>query len=309
MNTVPWDLWRSFLAVMAHGNLTRAARLLGLSQPTLGRHVEELEHALGLSLFTRSPRGLSPTDAAFELEPQAQAMAASADALLRAASGSATEARGTVRVTASEIVGAEVLPAIFTRFRGRYPGVAIELALTNTTQNLLQREADIAVRLVRPTQAALVARKVGKVRFGFYAHRAYLARHGTPRSMEELGQHVLVGFDKGGPAIQALRNIPSPVTREGFAFRSDSALAQLALVRAGFGIGRGADLAANGEPNLVPVLPGQYRVETDLWVAMHEDARGSRRMRLMFDHLVSSLGALLRKPAAISKSRGKKSSP
>ena len=297
VSDISWELWRSFLTVLRQGNLSRAARLLNLAQPTLGRHIDELERALSLSLFTRSPRGLAPTDAAFELLPHAQAMAASAEALLRAASGSATEARGVVRITAPEIIGAEILPAILTSFRAKYPGVTIELALTNVTENLLQREADIAVRLVRPTQTALVARQVGKVRFGCYAHRDYLARHGTPRTIEELRAHTLIGFDKGGTAIRALRDLPNPLSRADFAFRSDSALAQLAMVRAGYGIGRGADIAARFDADLVPLLTGKYCVEVDLWVAMHQDSRGSRRMRLMFDHLAVGLAAISKKNA------------
>jgi DNA-binding transcriptional LysR family regulator len=286
---ISWELWRSFLVVIDQGNLSRAARLSGLAQPTLGRHIDELERALGLSLFTRSPRGLAPTDAAFQLRPHAQAMATAADALRRAASGSASEAKGVVRITAAEIVGVEVLPPILTAFRKTYPSITIELAATNVTQDLLQREADIAVRMVEPTQAALVARKVRKVRFGLYAHRSYLKRRGTPRTMEELLHHTLIGFDRGAIAIKALREELSPVSREAFAFRSDSPLAQQAMVRCGFGIGRGADIAIRSDPNIIPVLADKYSLEVDMWVVMHEDARNSRRMRLMFDHLVNSL--------------------
>jgi DNA-binding transcriptional LysR family regulator len=288
---ISWELWRTFLVVMDQGNLSRAARLSGLTQPTLGRHIDELERALGLSLFTRSPRGLAPTDAAFQLRPHAQAMATAADALRRAASGSAAEAKGVVRVTAAEIIGVEILPPILTAFRKAYPSITIELAATNVTQDLLQREADIAVRMVAPTQSALVARKVRRVRFGLYAHRNYLKHHGTPRTMEELLHHTLIGFDKGAIAIKALRAAPSPVSREAFAFRSDSALAQQAMVRCGFGIGRGADVAVRSDPDIVPVLADKYGIEVDMWVVMHEDARNSRRMRLMFDHLVASLSA------------------
>jgi len=298
-NPVGWELWRSFLAVLREGNLSRAARQLGLTQPTVGRHIDELERALGLSLFTRSPRGLAPTDAGVEMRPHAQAMAAAAEALLRTASGGASETRGVVRVTTSEIFAVEILPKIFADFRARYPEVTIELSVTNVTQNLLEREADIAVRLPRPTQGALVARQVGKIRFGLFAHRDYLRRHGTPRTMEQLLDHTLIGFDKGGaglPALPApLREIPHPVTWDSFAFRSDSALAQVAMVRAGYGIGRGGDIAAYSTPDIVPVLADKYGAEVDLWVAMHEDARNSRRVRLVFDHLVKSLTALCAK--------------
>jgi DNA-binding transcriptional LysR family regulator len=291
-DTISWELWRSFLAVLDQGNLTRAARRTKLTQPTLGRHIDALERSLGVALFTRSPRGLAPTDAAFELRPHAEAMASAADALLRAASGSATEAKGVVRITAPEIIGVEVLPPFLTNFRRKYPGIAIELAATNVTQNLLLREADIAVRLVPPSQRALVARKVGKAHFGLYAHRDYLERHGTPKTIEDLRNHTLVGFDKGASVIQALRAIPDPVSREAFAFRSDSVLAQQAMVRAGFGIGRGADVATRFDPAILPVLAGAYCVAVDIWIVMHEDARNSRRMRLMFDHLVAAFGAL-----------------
>src|SRR5690348_9663879 len=146
-NDIGWELWRSFLTVLEQGTLSRAARLSGLTQPTLGRHIDQLEQALGLSLFTRSPRGLAPTDAAFELRPHAQAMATAADALLRAASGSAADAKGVVRVTAPEIIGVEILPPVLTAFRRQYPRITIELAATNVTHDLLQREADIAVRM------------------------------------------------------------------------------------------------------------------------------------------------------------------
>jgi DNA-binding transcriptional LysR family regulator len=300
-NDINWELWRSFLAVLEQGNLSRAARLSGLTQPTLGRHIGELERVLGLSLFTRSPRGLAPTDAAFELRPHAQAMATAAGALRRAASGSASEAKGVVRVTAAEIVGVEILPPILTAFRKRYPGITIELAATNVTQDLLQREADIAVRMVQPTQTGLFGRKVRRIRFGLYAHRDYLKRHGTPRTMEDLLHHTLIGFDKGAIAIKALREVPSPISPDHFAFRSDSALAQQAMVRCGFGIGRGADVAIRSDPGIIPVLADKYGLDVDMWVVMHEDARNSRRMRLMFDHLVASLSA----PDGRRQKRGK----
>lgn len=309
-NPINWELWRSFLAVLREGNLSRAARQLGLTQPTVGRHIDELEHALGVSLFTRSPKGLAPTDAGLELRPHAQAMASSAEALLRAASGGASEARGVVRVTASEIFAVEILPKIFADFRARYPKVTIELSVTNVTQNLLEREADIAVRLPRPTQGAVIAKQVGKIRFGLFAHRDYLRRHGTPQTMEQLLDHTLIGFDKSGAALPALpavlRDLPSPITWDAFAFRSDSALAQIAMVRAGYGIGRGGDIATHFYPDIVPVLAGKYSAELDLWVAMHEDARHSRRVRLLFDHLVTSLSALCRKSSPRSRAGARK---
>ena len=159
-----WELCRSFLMVLREGNLSRAARALQLTQPTLGRHIDEIEKTLGVSLFTRSPQGLRPTEEAVQLKPHAEAMAAAAEALVRAASGGPGETRGSVRVTVPELIGTELMPSILTSFRAAHPAIAIELVLTNATENLLEREADVAVRLVPPAQGALLARKLGQVR-------------------------------------------------------------------------------------------------------------------------------------------------
>jgi len=288
--TPDWDLYRTFLAVMEAGSLSGAARVLAIAQPTVGRHIEALERALGGDpLFTRSPGGLMPTEAALALRPHAQAMASAAEALVRTASGANAAVRGTVRVTASEIVGGEVLPAILTDFHELHPEVAVELALSNRPEDLLRREADIAVRMVRPTQDALLAKRIGTVSVGLFAHRRYLQKHGEPRTLDDPGQ-VAVGFDRDPSVARAVRALGLPLAREFFAFRSDSDLAQLAALRAGFGIGGCMYGIARRDPNLVHVLPG-IGFDMEMWVVMHEDLKSSRRMRAMFDHLVEGLTA------------------
>ncbi len=289
-NAPDWDLYRSFLAVLQAGSLSAAARDLGIAQPTVGRHIETLELALGGDpLFTRSPGGLRPTEAALALQPHAQAMAAAAEALIRTASGAAEAARGTVRITASDVVGGEVLPAILTDFHEQHPDVIIELALSNRPEDLLRREADIAVRMVRPTQDALLAKRIGTVDVGLFAHRRYLQQHGEPRTLDEPG-HVAVGFDRDPSIARAVRAMNLPLTRDFFAFRSDSDLAQLAVLRAGYGISGCMYGIARRDPNLVNVLK-EVGFEMEMWVVMHEDLKASRRMRLMFDHLVEQLTA------------------
>src|SRR4051812_30269985 len=270
MNDPDWSLYRAFLAVMTEGSLSAAARALGLTQPTLGRQVAELERALGVALFTRSPQGLKPTDAALDLQPHAQAMAGAASALVRAASGTGDTARGVVRVTASEIIGAEVLPPILADFLPNHPGVAAELSLDNQQQDLLRGAADIAVRMVRPTQDALVARRLADTHLGLYAHRRYIETEGAPTSLEQLRDHAVVGFDKGTPFLRGLvQRVPLPP--QGFAFRADSDLAQLAAVRAGFGLGFIQHGVARRDPDLVPVCPGQIGFDLPVWLVMHED--------------------------------------
>jgi DNA-binding transcriptional LysR family regulator len=293
MNDPDWTLWRSFLAVSEEGSLSGAARALHLTQPTVGRHIDALEAALGTALFTRSQLGLAPTATAAELLPEARAMAATAAALVRVASGEAAEARGTVRITASEIVGAEFLPPMLGAFRDAHPAVEIELVLSNQTEDLLRRQADIAVRMVRPTQAALVARKIGHVTIGLHAHRRYLDAHGTPKTMAGLAGHTVIGFDTETPSIRSLKRQGLAIGRESFAFRTDSDLAQLAAIRAGVGIG-GCQLGiARREPDLVRVLGREFSLDLDVWVVMHEDLRPVRRMRLMFDALADGLAAIV----------------
>ena len=289
-----WDLYRTFLAVLRAGSLSGAARDLGLAQPTIGRHIEALEAALGgQPLFTRSPGGLRPTETALALRPHAEAMAAAAEALVRIASGEAEAVRGVIRITASEIVGVEVLPPILTGFRERYPEVSIELALSNRQQDLLHRESDIAVRMIRPTQTALTARRVGSVPLRLYAHRRYLAAHGTPTRIDD-PSHTAIGFDRDTQMQRSLEERQLPITRELFAFRSDGDLAQLAALRAGFGIGACQTGIARRDPELTPVLEEAFRYDMEVWVAMHEDLKASRRMRLMFDWLADGLGEYVR---------------
>ena len=207
VDPVSWELFRSFLAVARHGSLSGAARALRLTQPTLGRHIALLERSLGTPMFTRSPQGLIPTETALTLAPIAEAMESAAEAMIRAASGQAGEIAGVVRITASEIVGAEVLPQILAAFAEQHPSIAFELHLSDRTEDLLRRDADIAVRMVRPTQAGLVAQRLGETVVGLYARRSYLAAVGEPRSLADLALHRMIGFDRHPVMVKAIENI------------------------------------------------------------------------------------------------------
>ena len=294
MMQLSWDHCRSFLAVLAEGSLSAAARALQLTQPTLGRHVAELEQTLGVVLFTRSQAGLDPTDAALELKPHAEAMAAAAEALVRTASGEAAEDRGTVRITASEIMGTEVLPRILARFCARHPRIAIELVVSNLNDNLLRRQSDIAVRMAPPTQDALLQRRIGTIPVGLHARRDYLERHGTPESLADLAGHTLIGFDTETPAIQAVQRLGALPAREAFRLRTDSDIAQLQMIRAGIGIGGCQTLIARRDEALVRVLPKAFDFPLECWLAMHEDLGTMLRMRLVFDHLAEELSAYVK---------------
>ncbi len=289
-----WELYGTFLEVMKTRSLSAAARSLAVAQPTVRRRIEQLEEALGVVLFTRSTSGLDPTEAALSTLPHVESMAASAHALVRSASAPRDAAQGTVRITASEMMGAEVLPPLLAPLTDRHPKLQVELTLTNRTENLLRRDADLAVRMFAPTQKALVARRAGKIAVGLYAHTSYLANHPAPRAMRDLLQgHVLIGTDRQPGAIQVLQAHGLEVTPASFTFRSDSDLAQYSALRAGLGIGVCQVPLARRSPALQRLLP-RFEVELETWVVTHEDLRNVRRVRIMYDHLVKELGAYAR---------------
>lgn len=289
-----WELYRTFSEVMRTGSLSAAASRLGLSQPTASRHIQALEEALGLTLFTRSPQGLNPTTTAMDMLPHAEAMALAATALLRAASGEAEAPHGAVRVTTSEFMGSEVLPPMLADFRAHYPAIDLELVLSNRNQDLLRREADVAVRMARPTQLALIARQIGTVKIGLFAHRLYAEAHGLPRTPEELPQHCWIGFDADDHSFRSVGAATAHMRREMFRFRCDSDLGQVAALRAGIGIGGCQVNIARKNPDLVPVLAEAMKFELEVWLVMHENLKATRRVRLLFDHLAAALLAYVR---------------
>jgi DNA-binding transcriptional LysR family regulator len=285
----PWDLYRSLHAVLREGSLSGAARALGLSQPTIGRHVDALEAALGRRLFLRSQRGLVATEAARQMLPYLEALAATSAALRRAVAATEGSVGGTVRITASEIVGVERLPPILAALRRRHPG----LELSNAVEDLLRRDADIAVRMVAPVQEALVARKVGTAELGLYAHAGYLAGRTPPARVGDLAAHDLIGFDRETPALRAFLAGYPWLAAANFAFRAGSDLAQLAAVRAGVGIGVCQVGIAARDPALVRVLPADFAPGLPTWVVMHEDLRTTPRVRAAFDLLAEHLARQL----------------
>jgi len=288
-----WTLIRSFLAVMEAGSLMGAARQLGAHQPTLGRHVAELEAQLGGSLFERTGRGLTPTALARQIADAAGQMQAAADSLGRAAQGQQNETVGTVRITASEMVAAWLLPPLLARLQEQEPGIAIELVASNQITNLLRRDADIAVRMVRPTQGTLVARKIGDMGIGAYAHEDYLRRAGTPTRLEELLQHRLIGMDSDDSLRRGFSLAGLTVRAEDFALRTDNHIVYGRLLAAGAGIGFAVDYNARQWPGLRRLLPDLPIPPLPCWLTVHREIHGNRLIRLVYDYLAEAIPAAL----------------
>ena len=287
---IGWELYRTFLSVLREGSLSAAARKLGVTQPTAGRHIDALEKSLALTLFVRSQEGLQPTEAARSLQPLAEEMSSTAAAFKRAASAQGDGVRGVVRITASEVIGVEVLPSVLARLCDHYKDLKLELTLSNQPQDLLHREADIAVRMFKPQQMQLLAQKVGEVKLGAFAHADYIAHRGRPQRLTDLKNHTLIGFDQSNEFIRAtLKKVPHIFTRNHFALAADNDLAQLALIRGGAGIGVCQAPLARRDKNLIRLFPADIDIGMDIWVTMHEDLKHSPACRIVFDTLACGL--------------------
>lgn len=294
MNTnFDWTLVRSFLAALDQGSLLGAARFLQSSQPTIGRHIAELESQLGVVLFERTGRGLKPLAMALRLAEAARAMEAGAHQLQRSVSSLDDAISGTVRITASQTVACAMLPPLLSRLQQELPGIQIELVSSNEVSNLLRREADIAVRMVQPDQASLVAKRIGKMAIGAYAHRSYLQRAGTPREPSELLVHALIGSDKNEDILRGFAALGYPVKREHFSFRSDDLMAHWHAVRSGLGIGFIADYLARTDADVVNVLPMLKIPALPIWLAVHREIRTSKRIRAVYDFLGDNIPHVL----------------
>ncbi len=290
MNTFDWTLVRSFLAALDQGSLLGAARTIRSSQPTVGRHIAELESQLGVVLFERTGRGLIPTATALQLADAARAMETGANQLARTLSGVQTQTTGTVRITASVPVAVTLLPPLLAGMRQTLPDIQVELVSSNQVSNLLRREADIAVRMVRPELGSLVAKKIGTVALGAFAHKQYLARKGALRKPTDLLQHDLIGSDADTSILQGFAAMGYPVVREAFSFRSDDFIVQWQAVRAGLGIGFVAEYMARSDPDVLPVLQNVLKVPAlPMWLAVHREVRTNPRIRAVYDFLAAEL--------------------
>jgi DNA-binding transcriptional LysR family regulator len=292
-----WALVRSFLAVLDAGSLMGAARTLQAQQPTLSRHIAELEAQLGLPLFERTGRGVTPTAAALAIADAARQMQGGAEQLARTLARSREATGGTVRITTSDVAATWLLPRVLAELRAAEPAIQVELVASNTVANLLRREADIAVRMLRPTQGSLIAKKLGEIAIWAAAHERYLARAGTPRQPQDLLQHSLVGYDRDETILRGFAALGLPLTREHFAVRTDDQVVYGRLVAEGAGVGFVAAYTLAQCPGVRRVLPMLKIPPFPCWLAVHREIRGSPVVRRVYDFLAQALPAALAGPA------------
>jgi DNA-binding transcriptional LysR family regulator len=291
--SLDWSHVRAFLAVAETGSLSAAARTLGQSQPTLGRRVRAAEAALGATLFVREPGGLRLTEIGRILLGPAQEMAAASARLETLAAGSDMRVSGTVRITASVVVSHYLLPGIIADLRDAEPDIEVELVPSDTTENLIFREADIAIRMFRPTQLDVVTRKIGDSPLALYASDDLLSRVGQPRDFEDLWRVPFVGFDRSDTILRQVRDWGLDVTNGFFGVRCDDQAAYWKLVCAGCGVGGMQSVIGDAEPQVQRLDFQPDLSPLPLWLAAHDAMHKTPRVKRVWDFLLDRVSRSL----------------
>lgn len=289
-----WALVRSFLAVLDAGSISAAAKHGGAQQPTLSRHVAELEAQLGAPLFERTGRGVTPTGAALAIADAARRMEDAALAVARGLATARSATRGVVRVTTSQVAATWLLPAVLARLQRTHPEIEVELVASNELTNLLRREADIAVRMVRPAQQSLIARKLGEIEIVAAAHKSYLAKAPPLRVPEDLAAHRLIGYDRDDTIVRGAAKMGLALSRGDFALRTDDQVAYGRLVAEGAGVGFVARYNLRHWPGVVAVLPMLAVGSLPCWLAVHREIRSNPIVRTVYDFLAREIAPAIR---------------
>lgn len=289
MDNLDWNQLKAFLETAEAGSLSAAARKLGLTQPTLSRQVAAIEQRMGVTLFERVGRAMALTPTGLALLEHARAMGAAAEALGLAASGRAQAVGGVVSVSATDTMATYVLPPLVRQLREQEPGIAIDVIASDAVSDLLRREADIAIRHVKPEQPELIARFIRDAEANFYASEDWVKAHGHPRTAEEAAHLDFVGSDRNGQFLAYLRQQGLPLSESNFSCYADHSKAHWALVRHGMGIGAMIDEIAGNTPGMVRVLEDVPPFRFPIWLVTHRELRTSRRIRVVFDALAQAL--------------------
>ncbi|MBS8227643.1 LysR family transcriptional regulator [Vannielia litorea] len=291
-----WNQARAFLAAADEGSLSAAARRMGQTQPTLGRQVTALEEALGVTLMERGGRRMQLTEAGRELLPHLRAMEQSAGQVALVAAGQAQGVSGRVTISASDMVATRVLPPIVAQLARRAPELQISVLSSNTLSDLTRREADIALRHVRPSEPGLIARLLSEEPAKFWASTAYLERTGRPAALAELGQHDWVGHTDGPTMLRYLAEKGIEVPPERVRTVADNGLGYRELVRLGLGIGILPESDVRPGEGIEPVLPEFTFMTVPTWIVTHGELHTARRIRLVFDVIAEALSMRGPKP-------------
>jgi DNA-binding transcriptional LysR family regulator len=280
-----WNRARAFLVTAEEGSLSAAARSLGMAQPTLGRQVRALEEELDVVLFERHGHGLVLTPSGLELVEHVRGMGDAAGRVALAATGQSQSVEGSVTITTTEVTAAFILPPMIAQLRRDHPGIQVDVVASNELRDLRRREADIAVRSVRPTDPDLVARKLRRESARLYATADCLRRFGSPENSKQLQQAQFIGFEDNQAYLDGLNQLGLGLTERNFPIRCGDHLVQWEMVKQGLGIGVMVSTVGDAEPLVECAAAWLPAFEFDVWLAAHREVNTSRRVRLVFDFL------------------------
>ena len=289
MDELDWNLVRAFQATVDTGSLTAAARAIGVSQPTVSRQVAALEAALGVTLFERVGRRLELTEPGHALARHAAAMREAAAALALEATGRSESIEGTVTISASDAVAMYLLPPIVGRIRAEAPGITVRILVDNALSDLRRREADIAVRHVRPADDELFGKRVRDANAAFYASRAWIGTHGHPRCGADLPPAAFIGAGDAERHAEHLRGMGLQVDPSDFRVVCDDSLVAWELAGHGLGISAIMCELADRMPQMVRVLDDVPLITFPIWLVTHREVHTAKRIRLVFDMLAEGL--------------------
>lgn len=289
-----WSHVQSYLAVAETGSLSAAAAELGQSQPTIGRHIKALEEHLGVELFTRHARGLRLTQIGRDVLPSAEMMRSAMTQISLQSEAIADRAEGTVRLTCSMFVAHHILPPIIAKLRASFPQIDLVIQPSDSTENLLFREADIAVRMYRPDQVELVAKQVASMSMGVFAATDYLTRRGAPKSVEDFWHHDVVGYDQSTLILDTMHSLGIPAKATDFAVRCDNHPTYWQLVRAGCGIGFTPLAVGRKDPLVRELSLGVPLPALPIWLTAHQSVRKAPRVDAVWQILGQELAEAVR---------------
>jgi DNA-binding transcriptional LysR family regulator len=285
--TWQWDDVRFFLAVARTGSLSGAARALDVGHVTVGRRISLLERRLGVSLLNRTPDGFAATAAGEAILRQCIAMENAALDLERIAAGRDSLAAGSIRLTATEALAHRVIAPAIAELRKSHPDLQVDLAVGVRSLDIARREADLAVRVGRPSGPGLVSRKLGEVGYSLYASRSYFAKHRIPQRGKGLAECDLITFT-GAPAATSPFFMNESLEGARIALRCNNPLIQLQAAANGIGIAELACFLADDCADLVRIWSDEPPALRSVWLVMHEDLRRSARIRVASSAIVDA---------------------
>lgn len=284
-----WDDLRSFLAVARHGSLSAAARVLKVTQTTMGRRLEALHVKTAVRLLQKTPTGYILTPAGERVLENVERMEAEAFSVERSITGEEARIAGEVRITTVETFGARMLTPLLQPLLEEHPDLRIELITSTRSLSLSRREADVALRLAPFEQHEAVVRRIGDMAFAAYAGERYLMVHGKPDFAQGASGHAVVTLQEDLALLPEARWLAQLAPHARVKLKTNSRDAQLQAVLSGYGIAALPCYLAQDQPGLCELTGAEKRLVRGIWLGVHKDTRHVPRVRLVIDTIVDVL--------------------